>query len=1385
MVISYASPSYIVPFCIPRVPPEARNRAVDFVPRSLRVPHSAVLHIALRSAVAMSAAHSDIPTLIKKCDHHDADERYMAVNDISNLLQRDAITDSRQEEQIKTAILKRLQRDKSNDVQAKSVSCLSILVTRASPTTVADVVTTLTMHLVDRKGDVSLRDIYSIGLKTVIKEVSSLSPDVVTSSADALLRVGVSATKSDADASLQLECLDINADLLKKFGSLMSRDLHHRMLDDMLRLLADPKSPVRKRATACLGHLASSISDEQLETMVARLLASFKSASERSAEVTYIQTIGTISRVVGWRLGRHLDSIVPLLLGAMGSADDETSDDQVNDLRENCLQAFESVITRCPHEVTDYVGEIRDTAMNFLVFDPNYEYDNEDDGEDDFEDSDYDDEFQDDYSDDDDTSWKVRRAAVKVLEAIVKTRADLLEQFYSTCAPVIIERFKEREETVKLDLLSLFTTLVHATAVIAGAGDAGPRVVGSTTTSRSVGDLGPSVGAPPALVRQVSDEANALLALLGDLIASAGKVLRTAGVKSTKTKTAVWVLLKQVSQVVGSAIAKHVPSIVPLATLSLRDKHGPLRLEVLLCLRMMLDTCEPTAFHTDAETIVHLVVDCVSDDWYKTVAEALRVVGRVAAMLRPRDDSGDFDASSIDARPFVDPLFKAMLPKLSARDIDQEIKESAITAMGLFLAHMGDLLSPRQIEDVLPLFLERLRNEITRLAALKSLRFVAASHSAGRGSGLDLSSIIGEATTEMGTFLLQQSRPLKHAALECLTAFVAGHSDSMSRDMLAPALHESARMINEGDMQLSHQALRLASNVLAHQQGWADLLTDVRDAAVELSASSMLQGQALTSLLEFFEALSPEAAMAGMGETFDGLLRRLFKRVHSVGDGATRGSGTKHAVTNVARCAAVLTVNATPAARNTAVSQLFSDVASALSGSGDDEQAFLALTCVGEIGRRVDLTDAIGESVFTDLLAACDGGTEDVKSAAALAFGGVCVGNMDAGLPVLQSELESGRHSTYLLLSALREILSQHGDGFDVTPYGGTVMPILTSHANHGDEGVRNMTAECLGKLAGVSPEKIVSLLAEMARDADTNTRWTVATALKYAVVSPSTASYLADSAAQLLSGLTDEDLNVRRAALLSLNAVVHHRVQVVKPFLRGESKASGEESKGGSAEDVDMDGAGSFAGASIDEVGVFPVLYAAMELKLPREVDLGPFKHKIDDGLPLRKAAYACMDSILEYARERVNASAFMARLIAGLKDVDDVKMLCHQLVTKLCSWPVWQRHVLANLKGIVSGLHDAFKALDARSAAKKADASNDFIRSALRAVDAISRSPDAMGVLEFRGLVEGLQKRPAIAITMDTIRAERVGGSGGTAAAASIARGGAGGAGGAGFRK
>ena len=68
---------------------------------------------------------------------------------------------------------------------------------------------------------------------------------------------------------------------------------------------------------------------------------------------------------------------------------------------------------------------------------------------------------------------------------------------------------------------------------------------------------------------------------------------------------------------------------------------------------------------------------------------------------------------------------------------------------------------------------------------------------------------------------------------------------------------------------------------------------------------------------------------------------------------------------------------------------------------------------------------------------------------------------------------------------------------------------------------------------------------------------------------------------------------------------------------------------------------------------GLLPQLYEQTVINeaLIRTVDLGPFKHKIDDGLELRKAAFECMDVLLDNCQPRLDMTAFIHHLESGLK--------------------------------------------------------------------------------------------------------------------------------------
>lgn len=96
------------------------------------------------------------------------------------------------------------------------------------------------------------------------------------------------------------------------------------------------------------------------------------------------------------------------------------------------------------NELGVFCFKITELCLKYMVYDPNYNYDEDEsaNGPNDAYDEDEEDEENDEYSDDDDMSWKVRRSAAKCLEAIISTRHEMLPDFFKILSPALIARFK-------------------------------------------------------------------------------------------------------------------------------------------------------------------------------------------------------------------------------------------------------------------------------------------------------------------------------------------------------------------------------------------------------------------------------------------------------------------------------------------------------------------------------------------------------------------------------------------------------------------------------------------------------------------------------------------------------------------------------------------------------------------------------------------------------------------------------------------------------------------------------------------------------------------------------------------------------------------------------
>jgi cullin-associated NEDD8-dissociated protein 1 len=813
---------------------------------------------------------------LKKTEHYDKDERYMATSDLCEVLKRHAsggtvdgyhVMDAATERRICTAVL-RLLHDKSNDVQAIAVKTLGVLLTTVHEEQVLEIANSLADQLLDREKS-ELRDVYAIGLRTLCKTVPATMGDQVSLQLVGRLLEGI---QSDDD-EIVLACLDVLTDLLGRFGasSLHMTRQHEAILQLCLAKLSSDAHVVRKRSGTTIGCLSYVLSDALLVRMVESLLSQIdmaegvgksgrrmtKAAQKKAAAAAPVQKVGDtralirtmciVSGAVGHRVGQaQIDRILPIFLRFCVpddaiTGDDEDDDDEMmdedeaqneaavalaNELRESCFSGFESVVSRCPAEVEPHLDQIVQAALAYMSYDPNYSYGDDDviDEEDDDDYGDEDDEEEDEEEDDDDDdSWKVRRAAIRALAAVVKAKRHdpsmLWTKTYNvrkgkstTVANALMSRFKEREENCRVDVIDCFTSLLSVTVNAAEEGGvrfATPDDMDTSSPDGVVIDLRTTYG--PSLVKACQKLLSikkggerskaAALALLSTLCRSPGGVGGQEEINSVFT---------HIQSLLGAGMGDH--------GLHRDTSSKTLKLDALCLVRVMLECNKHDPVYIRRGISKMLLSDLcltVNEQWYKLVAEALRVLAEVPRFFLTGYDVTEDEATKKQEMDHVaSSIYESIEPLLSATDVDQEIKECALLTCAALLSALHSNLSKEQMDKLLMVILDRLQNETTRIAAIKTLSTVAAAsdyNSMDDDSKIDLSLILGASISALASFLKQQRRSLKQGSLEALDIIVTNHGSedpSLSDGTLfSTVLKEVADLLVDSDLHISHLSL--------------------------------------------------------------------------------------------------------------------------------------------------------------------------------------------------------------------------------------------------------------------------------------------------------------------------------------------------------------------------------------------------------------------------------------------------------------------------------------------------------------------------------------------------------------------------------------------------
>ncbi|KAF4974989.1 hypothetical protein FZEAL_8173 [Fusarium zealandicum] len=1234
---------------------------------------------------------------VQKLSDNDPDFRFMSLNDLLQLLTHAKPDFLHHDYNIAArtvdSIIKTLD-DQNGEVQNLAIKCLGPLVGKVPTPIIAPMIEKLSSLKLKNSVD---NAVPSLALRSVIialpRPVPGLPPTSdVQEAYNAVSRVliprligpgpktqvpknpkvalpAVPEGLLQNEGDLNAEAVDVLIEVVRCFGPMLIQVEVEAMQEVVIQLLESEKgsSVVKKRAVVAISMLAVYLSDEHLEEVVNRITAGL--SQHGSGSVTrrlYISILGSMARSIPARFGPHLPKAAPFILQALGEdelqhhlealSDGDDLGQEFNEVREAALVALEAFLASCPQEMRPFTDDTIAACLRFIKYDPNYSMDDEDedmDEEEEDEEMDEDDEFDADdgfEDDDDDASWKVRRCAAKTVYTLISTRGsgDLLENgvLYNQAAPLLVKRIDEREENVRLEVISALALLIRKT----GEGltmkdlsleDYEPESESRTPISRKRRRQSSGGGATasqfmsgsglvsPVLEKVPLTGPRADLARLTPTIVKA--ITKQLKGKTIPTKQAVISVLDDMVSVQHGGLAEYFDEVIgPIIEAIQPTGSGPvsgslssqagsssatpstLRITALEMISDIAKTHSSTILQPYLTKIVDGVTSAVHNRFYKISSEAIVTVEELVKTITPprsRNTASKYKAE-------LDKLYTVILDRASAQDADAEVRQRAIHALGVLISRTSSpegasLLSEDKRKAALDVLQERLKNETTRLAAVRAIENVARY---AKAPGQLETPWIQDVALELSAQLRKANRALRGSsivALKHLTLSPAARGQ-LGSDTIEGIVSALMPTITNSDTHLLGPTLLILAYVVPEHPDL--VVTDEMITAL----CELLKSHYASIVLEQLLVLISGIGSSGAGKA---LMQGLLKDVSVAGDPPVVGK--------VIGTLLVTGGDSVGVKLDSFVSELYT------SAKGNDEARMsLALAVLGEAGKRLGTSSPLKPNLFLDQF---HDEPDKVSLSAAVALGRAGSENVPEFLPVILQTMQKGGNTQYLLIQSVKEILqSISAQSTDLRNYAPAIWDELLKASDNADNKV--VCAECVGRLVTLDPSVFIPRLQTLLKDESLGIRGMAVQAVRYTLPESDETfdamlrNVLID---MLLTMLQDSDMDIRRLAMTTLTTAARSKPDLIHPHL--------------------------------GELMPFVLNESVIKKELVREVMMGPFKHTVDDGLEVRKSAYETLYALMETAFSRINNIDFYDRVVAGLKDDNDIRQLCNLMVTKL----------------------------------------------------------------------------------------------------------------------
>eukprot|EP00474_Spongospora_subterranea_P005338 CRZ05796.1 hypothetical protein [Spongospora subterranea] len=1154
-------------------------------------------------------------SLLTQCSHHDKDERYMAISDLKSEIESQPLLESSLQLSIRSAMFARLE-DSSSDVQAIAVNCLCSIVQKFNADQVIELVGSIG-GLARTKTDPGPREVYSEALRSIVEYVPrGVGKQVFDLLFPSIFEAMGSGTyighDQEARANERTLTLRLLQSLLERFdrGSIGEENCL-RILPILIKEINQDRNFSDSVVPSVVGSFSGVCSPAVLSQLVLYIVKQLSAPSSGVSPAMIVFTLACIARRSGRRIVQYSSDIIRVLNNVAGlrtTPDLSDTEEDIVAVRQHALTVIQTLIRVGPRFILPQANMVIELSLSLMSLDPNFvETQCDDDGMDDYENDDWglesDSLAQDDAGD---TTWKVRLAALKLVSTFIECDefANIIRPLFISLIDSLQSRFIERETSVQVQVFQTFTSLITIIPELDSQGENEQNLC-KATSSRMTTIL---QHLRPYIVTSIA-----------------------------QTRLAAHAVVNQLVHTLNGSIVQYFPTIFDCVVEAIGDKDDA-AIQLL-----SLDSIQAMINNMSQEDIVQMglkrVIDALTESANhekshaisKVCAKSFESLSVLFVRMRSSRTSLVYYESSL-----FSPVYNTMLQAVRTQQesAQSDAHRAASLALAEYLACFGHYLDSNEVLSSIDLMLESTRSRLTESSGLQFLQtvgessiinsvlaphaqyiFISIVNILESKAKQSFSTIISYMSV-LGTYLDHFENMLTVQALsQCLNAlFPFGHSPDAT---VFPSVHVvSAKLLHA----LSQRGDKLPMSVMSPLVNQcvsalkvADSLPQSALAAINgvlcgiVSLSNVDEYVSLINILEslpFQQPLLHQTALAPLGHAIaDCMIAHSYPDQESL---------------------------------------LFASINEFFDRIRPDASSVslqLVLTIIGDIGNKFALPETLLQHLFSVILSLCMHENESVRNAAAYALGNCIANNANIMiLPIVEHMCQNQPQILYFLLHSLKEFFMCPSISDISEQHINFVVPKFLEYAGSDNEGVRQITAECLGKLLVLSPALMISFVENRLRSSSPLIRTTVVTAVKFSYGQRQSGESV--SVNSIIPLMTDSNIGVKRQVFLALTAAVQNKSQAFKE-------------------------------GHLLEESIIPCAINASKVNvdLIRKVDFGAFQEIVDDGLLLRQVAYSCLKTVVEHYPGRIPVGSTIVQLADRVATDPDLDLQCtaYQLMTSL----------------------------------------------------------------------------------------------------------------------